>query len=204
MFNQQPCYITETSRTVYSKPCVRFSVFIWYSEIIQVFFECILRRQAGVGQIAFFPNPLLQSAVIEHFYAVLNNKRHDIVFQAFLEQDQPPDTPVAVLKGMDALKPHMERKDIFKRHHFLAVILIEQSFHFRRYFLGQGCFPPGDLIRQLFVIADGEPIFLCVACSGFQDKMQAFDEFLAELRFCAFDNLVNTVEVIGGFDIILP
>ena len=204
MFNQQPCYITETSRTVYSKPCVRFSVFIRYSEIIQVFLEGILCRQAGVGQIAFFPVPLLQSAVIEHFYAVLNNKRHDIVFQAFLEQDQPPDTPVAVLKGMDALKPHMERKDIFKRHHFLAVILIEQSFHFRRYFLGQGCFPPGDLIRQLFVIADGEPIFLCVACSGFQDKMQAFDEFLAELRFCAFDNLVNTVEVIGGFDIILP
>ena len=27
-----------------------------------------------------------------------------------------------------------------------------------------------------------------------------FDEFLAELRFCAFDDLINTAEVIGGFD----
>ena len=30
--------------------------------------------------------------------------------------------------------------------------------------------------------------------------MQVLDEFFAELGFCAFDNLVNTVEVIGGFD----
>ena len=27
-----------------------------------------------------------------------------------------------------------------------------------------------------------------------------FDKFLAELRFCAFDNLVDTTKVIGGFD----
>ena len=94
---------------------MRFSVFIRYSEIIQIFLECILRRQAGVGQVSFFPVPLLQSAVIEPFYAVLNNKRHTIVFQAFLEHNQPTDTPVAVLEGVDALKPHMERKDILWR-----------------------------------------------------------------------------------------
>ena len=35
-----------------------------------------MRRQAGVGRIAFFPVPFLQSAVIKHFYAVLNNKRY--------------------------------------------------------------------------------------------------------------------------------
>ena len=35
------------------------------------------------------------------------------MFQAFLEYNQPTDTPVAVLEGVDALKPHMERKDIF-------------------------------------------------------------------------------------------
>ena len=89
--------------------------------------------------ILFF-GPLLQSTVIEHFYAVLNNKRHDIVFETFLEHDQPPDTSIAVLEGVDALKPHMKRKDIFKLHCFLAVILIEQSFHFRQHFLGQGRF----------------------------------------------------------------
>ena len=129
-----------------------------------------------------------------------NNKRHDIMFQAFLEHNQPTDTPVAVLEGVDALKPHMERKDIFKCHRFLAVILIEQPFHLRRHFLGQGRFPSADLIRQLFIIADGKPIFPCIARSGFQDKMQVLDEFLAELRFCALDDLVNTAEVIGGFD----
>ena len=105
---------------------------------------------------------------------------------------------------MGGCAPHMERKDIFKRHRFLVVILIEQSFHFRRHFLGQGCFTPADLIRQLFVIANGKPVFPCVACSGFQNKMQVLDEFFAELRFCAFNDLVDTAEVIGGFDIILP
>ena len=111
-----------------------------------------------------------------------------------------PTRPLPSRKGMNALKPHMKCKDIFKRHRFLAVILIEQSFHFRRYFLGQGCFPPANLIRQLFVFADGKPIFPCVACSGFQYKMQVLDEFFAELRFCAFDNLVNATEVIDVFD----
>lgn len=87
-----------------------------------------------------FSGPLLQSTVIEHFYAALNNKRYDIVLEIFLEHDQPPDTSIAVLEGVDTLKPNMKRKDIFKFHCFLAVILIEQSFHFRRHFLGQGRF----------------------------------------------------------------
>ena len=68
--------ITETSRTALYEPCVRSSVFMRYSEIIRVFLEYIMRRQAGVGRIAFFPVPFLQSAVIKHFYAVLNNKRY--------------------------------------------------------------------------------------------------------------------------------
>ena len=122
------------------------------------------------------------------------------MFQAFLEHNQPTNTPVAVLEGVDALKPHMKRKDIFKRHRFLAVILIEQPFHFHRHFLGQGRFPSADLIRQLFIIADGKPIFPCVACSGFQNKLQVLDKVPAELRFCAFNDLVNTAEVIDIFD----
>ena len=122
------------------------------------------------------------------------------MFQTFLEHNQPPDSSVAVPEGVDALKPHMERKDIFKRHRLLAVILIEQPFHSRRHLLRQGCFPPADLIRQLFIIADGKPIFFCAACYGFQNKLQVLDEFLAELRFCAFDNLVNTAKTIDVFD----
>lgn len=59
--------ITETSRTALYEPCVRGSVFMRYSEIIQVFLEYIMCRQAGVGQLAFFPVPFLQSAVIKHF-----------------------------------------------------------------------------------------------------------------------------------------
>ena len=34
------------------------------------------------------------------------------MFQTFLECNQPPDSYVAVPEGVDALKPHMKRKDI--------------------------------------------------------------------------------------------
>lgn len=121
-------------------------------------------------------------------------------FRHSLNRISRPTRPLPSRKGMNALKPHMKCKDIFKRHRLLAVIRIEQPFHFRRHLLGQGCFPPADLIRQLFVIADGKPIFPCVACSGFQNKLQALDEVPAELRFCAFNDLVNAAEVIDIFD----
>lgn len=44
-----------------------FSVFILFSEITQVFLECILCRKAGVGQVSFLPDPRPQSAIIEYF-----------------------------------------------------------------------------------------------------------------------------------------
>jgi len=56
---------------------VIFSVFILFSEITQVFLECILCRKAGVGQVSFFTTSRLQPAIIEYFYAAINNERHN-------------------------------------------------------------------------------------------------------------------------------
>ena len=48
----------------------------------------LYQHQAGIGQIALFVVPFLQSTVIEHLQIVLNDERNDIVFQAFLEHKQ--------------------------------------------------------------------------------------------------------------------
>ena len=40
---------------------------IIYSEIIQILFECILSREAGVSKIAFFLIPFFKSAIVNLF-----------------------------------------------------------------------------------------------------------------------------------------
>ena len=47
----------------------------------------LYQHQAGIGQIAFFVIPFLQSTVIEHLQIVLNDERNDIVFQALLKHN---------------------------------------------------------------------------------------------------------------------
>ena len=40
----------------------------------------LYQHQAGIGQIALFVVPFLQSTIIEHLQIVLNDKRNNIVF----------------------------------------------------------------------------------------------------------------------------
>ena len=67
-------------------------------KIIQIRFILILCSQAGIGQIAFFVVPFLQSTIIGQLQIILNDKRNNIVFQALLKHDQSAHTAVAVLE----------------------------------------------------------------------------------------------------------
>lgn len=60
-------------------------VFIRHLEVVQILFELILRRKASVTQISRLRLPFMQSPIIEHFQIFINDKRHDIVFQAFFK-----------------------------------------------------------------------------------------------------------------------
>ena len=70
--------------------------------------------EAGVHTEAFFAIPFFQAAVVEQLEIILDDERHEIVLQLFLEEDQPADTAISVLEGMDALKCHMEYNDILE------------------------------------------------------------------------------------------
>lgn len=59
--------------------------------------------------------PFMQAMIINHLQVILNNKRDNVVFEAFLEKDEPTDTPVTILKRMDTLKIMMECNDLFER-----------------------------------------------------------------------------------------
>ena len=92
---------------------------MFYLKIVQQAFITILGSEASVCQIAVDVSPLAQSPIIKHLQFVGNDKRNMLVVQAFFEHQQPPYTPVAVLKGMDSLKTHMEAKNVFKRRVFV-------------------------------------------------------------------------------------
>ena len=43
----------------------------------------------------------MQAAVIVQFWIIFYNKRYNIVFQALFKKDQPPYTPIPVLKRVN-------------------------------------------------------------------------------------------------------
>ena len=54
-------------------------------EIIEVYFEFILCRQAGVAQIPTLIRPFFQATVVEQFQLLINDEGDDIVHQAVFE-----------------------------------------------------------------------------------------------------------------------
>ena len=104
--------------------------FIPNSKVIQIRFIFILCGQTGICQIAFFRFSTLSAHDNKTFQVILNDKRNDIVFDAFLEHNQSAHTTVTILELMNSLKFHMEVQDILKSLFFFSIILYQQHFHF--------------------------------------------------------------------------
>ena len=68
------------------------------SKIIQICLILILCGQTGICQITFLIVPLFQSTVVEHLQIVLDNERHDIIFQTFLKHNQSAYTAVSIMQ----------------------------------------------------------------------------------------------------------
>ena len=79
--------------------------------------KCILTIKAGIDQIASFILPFGKPTVVKCLFCIFDDKRHDPIVQAFLQGDQAPDSAVAVLKRMDALKIVVEGNDILDQHY---------------------------------------------------------------------------------------
>ena len=58
--------------------------------------------------------PFFKAAVVEQLQVILDDKRNDIVLQAFLKKDQAAHTAISVLEGMYAFKSYVEGDDVFK------------------------------------------------------------------------------------------
>ena len=74
--------------------------------------ERVLPIETGIREPALFIVPLGQSAVVKSLLAVLDEEGNNIEPQALLQSDQPPDSAVAVLEGMDLLERRVEGDDV--------------------------------------------------------------------------------------------
>lgn len=102
-----------------------FSNYIYVDpEISQHRPELILCGQAGVQQVALLALPFLQATIVVQLVPLVDDEGHDVVFQAFLEQDQPTHAAIAVLEGMDALEADMEVDQVFQSL-FTGLVVID-------------------------------------------------------------------------------
>ena len=88
---------------------------VFNTEVIQDCLEIILHQQTGITEVTGESIPFFQAAIIEHLVPVIDDKWDNPESKAFLKKDQPSNTPVAVLKRMDALKLNVKIQQIVKR-----------------------------------------------------------------------------------------
>ena len=92
-----------------------------------------------------------------------------MIAQTFLEQNQPADSAVAVLKRMDTFKPIAKIKQIVKAFFVPAVITGKELFHLRRNFLRRSRHLSADLMIDLSNIKN-----YYIAC-GYTDLRRGID-----------------------------
>ena len=71
-------------------------------------FELILRRQAGVAEVAVQVSPVLEPAIVEQMQVLGDDEGDYTALQTLPKHQQPSDAAVAVLKRVDALKLHVK------------------------------------------------------------------------------------------------
>ena len=119
--------------------------------------ECVLTVKTGVDQIAFFVLPFGKAAVVKRLFSVFDDERYDAIVQAFLQRDQTPDSAIAILKRMDALKVVVKSNNIIDSNHINRRIGGQQCLHTRRYILRLDGFPTADHIGSLLIITNCKP-----------------------------------------------
>ncbi len=125
--------------------------------IPQHYFKVILRREACIAQIAIDFAPILDASVIEQAQVLRDDKRNYTRLKALPKQQQPPDTPIAVLERMDALKAHMKIQQVVKLNLLEGAVIGKQRLHLPMDVFGLCGFLFSHGIGKTLVIANGKP-----------------------------------------------
>jgi len=156
-------------------------------------FEGVLEGEARIQKRGSLPMPLVQTPVIEHLHVIGDDERDDVPPQALLEHDQAPYAFVAILERVDEFKVNMEVNDVVQSLLLNCIVPIKQKVNFFCDVFGQGRLVTSRLIGQFLVLTDLKPIFSPVTGPAFQPCVQLLDEWFAERKIGAINNLVNGI-----------
>lgn len=160
----------------------------------------VLCGKAGVAQESALGLPFGDASVIEEFEFFGDDEGRDVVPEAFLEEKEPADSAVAVLKGVDFFKAHMKVEDVVERDGFFRVVFGEELLHPYGNF-GRLCgFGSAHFVFEHLVAACLEPGFSAVARARLEDKMQLLDETFRQARVGGVNHEVNAAEMVHRLD----
>ena len=168
------------------------------SEIVHVFLKIILSREDCVSEIALFAVPLIKAAIREHLHSIIDDKRHDIISQTFLEHDQPTYTTVSILERMDGFKAYMESDNVIQCFLLYCIVCFQKCTHFCRYSFRRGSFPATNLIGQTLIATHCKPVSPRVAGTVFQRTVKFLDKTLRESIFCSIQYHIDALVMVGS------
>ena len=142
--------------------------------------------------------PVLETEIVELLEVLRYDERRDAVFEAFLEENQTADAPVAVLERMDLFEADMEVKQILERlvgisppseqlRHFAVDVLCGTSLHV------------ADDVVEPFVFAHREPVLATVGRAALQDSVKSLDICFRQSGGSGHDDHVRRAEVVRRF-----
>lgn len=117
----------------------------------------VLGREARIAKITRNIGPMAEATVIKSLQVIGNDKGDDTRSKALLEEKKTPNTAIAILEGMNTLKPHVEFKQVIQRFMLYGIVVVKEGNHLTVHTLGSCGFYAPHLVGQALVVAHGEP-----------------------------------------------
>ena len=163
-------------------------------------FEAVLGFHHHIHQFVPVGVPFFNAPEVTGAAFVVDNERHNVVAQTFLEHKQSAHATVAVLEGEDLLEADVKIQNMIPFDFSLALVACDQFSHTRmdlpcRQELaipGAGCNRP--------VLAGAHLLPILVHCAGHQDLMEFADELLGQGFHHVVKDIVHAMNVVQHLD----
>ena len=165
-------------------------------------FEAVLDFHDYVYQFVVIVVPLLDATEVSGATLIVNDEWHDIVAQAFLEQNESANTTISILKGEYLLKPDMEIQNMIPFNFSLALVACDQfsqtgmDLPCRQELTipGPGCNRP--------VLTGANLITVGIHGASHQNLMQLSNEFLAQGIHYVIQDVIHAMDMVQNLDYI--
>ena len=108
-------------------------IWLWWPAVLEEAAEIHLAFEVGLGvgsegsEDFWVDIPGGDAAMVLTTVFIVNDKRDDLIPEAFLQHDQSTKAAVSIFEGVDAFKADMEMQDILQGNIALGLIFLQQG-----------------------------------------------------------------------------